>query len=40
MNQCPCSKHECKKVDDYVIENNAHCEDCFRDCLEITEEYN
>ena len=31
---CPCSKHECSKSDDYV-EQGFHCEDCFRDCVEI-----
>lgn len=31
---CPCSKHACRKVDEYV-EQGFHCEDCFRECVEI-----
>ena len=34
---CPCSKHECSKSDNYV-EQGFHCEDCFRDCVEIENE--
>ena len=33
---CPCSKHKCSKLDEYV-EQEFHCEDCFRDCVEINE---
>jgi hypothetical protein len=33
---CPCSKHECSKSDNYV-EQGFHCENCFRDCVEINE---
>jgi hypothetical protein len=32
MNTCPCSKHACKNIDDYVAQG-AYCEDCFRDCV-------
>jgi hypothetical protein len=34
---CPCNKHKCSKLDDYV-EQEFHCEDCFRDCVEIENE--
>jgi hypothetical protein len=38
MEKCPCSIHSCKNVDDYVILNGVHCEECFRDCVEIDNE--
>ena len=34
--KCPCAKHSCSNSDDYVAEG-FHCEDCFRDCIEIQE---
>lgn len=37
---CACSKHDCKVIDEYVngdTDTNGICEDCFRDCVEITE---
>jgi hypothetical protein len=34
MSICPCSKHACKNIDDYVSQG-VHCEDCFRDCVKV-----
>lgn len=31
---CPCSKHSCKGIDEYV-RIGVHCEACFRDCIKV-----
>jgi hypothetical protein len=36
MTNCPCSTHTCPNVDEYV-EQGVHCEECFREHVEITE---
>ncbi len=36
MSQCPCSQHECSNMDEYV-EQGVHCEECFRNHVEVGE---
>ena len=36
ITKCPCTEHECSNIDEYV-EQGFHCEDCFREHVEITE---
>jgi len=31
---CPCNKHACKNIDDYVAQG-AYCENCFMDCVKV-----
>jgi hypothetical protein len=37
MSICPCSKHACKNIDEYV-RIGVHCVDCFRDCIKVDNE--